>query len=81
MKEMTAAGIGVKTNSVDPFMTDDKNQLWKSGTIGFHSSKALSYGVEVFFIIARWKRFKGRVHGIYWTSEEECAGWIAITKG
>ena len=43
--EMTAAGTGVKTNSADLFTTDYENQLWESGTIGFHSSKALRSGV------------------------------------
>lgn len=89
----------LKTNSADPFTTDDKNQLWKSGTIDFYSSKALSYGMvfyngEMFgfwamnkyvnlvaITVQVWKRFEGSVHGIYWTSEQEYAGWIATTKG
>ena len=45
MKEMTAAGIGTKKTSADPLTVQDEEQLWSSGTIGFHSSKALSYSV------------------------------------
>ena len=45
MKEMTTAGIGTKRKSPDPLMVEDKKQLWSSGTVGFHSSKALSYAV------------------------------------
>ena len=45
MKEMTAKSIGVKTNSASPLSEDDEKQLWDSGAVGFHTSKALSYGV------------------------------------
>ena len=45
MKEMTASGIGVKTNSASPLSRAEEKQLWDSGLIGFHSSKAVSYGV------------------------------------
>ena len=45
MKEMTASGIGVKTNSASPLSRAEEKQLWDSGVIGFHSSKAVSYGV------------------------------------
>lgn len=45
MKEMTIAGIGTKKTSADPLTVDDEEQLWSTGTIGFHSAKALSYAV------------------------------------
>ena len=45
MKEMTSAGIGTKRNSADPLTVEDEEQLWSSGTVGFQSSKALSYAV------------------------------------
>ena len=45
---MTAAGIGTKKTSADPLTVEDEEQLWSSGTIGFHSSKALSYSVQFY---------------------------------
>ena len=45
MKEMTASGIGVKTNLASPLSRAEEKQQSDSGVIGFHSSKALSYGV------------------------------------
>lgn len=45
MKEMTAGGIGTKKTSADPLTVEDERQLWSSRTIGFHSSKGLSYAV------------------------------------
>ena len=45
MKEFTAAGIGPKKTSADPLALQDEEQLWSSGTIGFHSSKALNHSV------------------------------------
>ena len=45
MKEMTAAGIGTKKTSADSLTVLDEEQLWSSGTIGFHSLKALSNSV------------------------------------
>ena len=45
MKEMTNAGIGTLKNAADPLTFADEEQLWWSGTIGFHSSQALSYAV------------------------------------
>ena len=32
-------GIGTKYTSVDPLTVQDEEQVWSSGTIGFHSSK------------------------------------------
>ena len=45
MKEMKIAGTGTKKTSADPLTVDDEEQLWSTGTIGFHSAKALSYAV------------------------------------
>ena len=46
MKEMTAASIiGTNKTSADPLIVQDEEQLWSSGTIGFHSWKALNYSV------------------------------------
>ena len=45
MKEMTSNGIGTTKQVADPLTLADEEQLWSSGTIGFHSSQALSYGV------------------------------------
>ena len=45
MKEMTIAGIGTKKTLADPLTVDDEEQLWCTGTIGFHSAKALSYAL------------------------------------
>ena len=45
MTEMTSAGIGTRRNSPDPLTVEHEEQLWSSGTVGFHSSKALSYAV------------------------------------
>ena len=45
MKEMTSAGIGTTRKAADPLTLADEEQLWSSGTIGFHSSQALSYAV------------------------------------
>ena len=45
MKEMTSAGIDTTKNVADPLTLADEELLWSSGTIGFHSSQALSYAV------------------------------------
>ncbi len=42
---MTSAGIGTTKNMADPLTLPDEELLWSSGTIGFHSSQALSYAV------------------------------------
>jgi hypothetical protein len=57
MKEMTASGIGTKKKSADPLTTEDEEQLWSSGAIGYHSTKPLSY--TVFFYNCKVFGFRG----------------------
>ena len=45
MKELTAAGIGVRVLHADPVTVDDEMQLWRSGVLNTTTSKGLSYAV------------------------------------
>ena len=77
MKEFTAAGIGPKKTSADPLALQDEEQLWWSGTIGFHSSKALSYSVyfyncKVFGVRAMNEHFSVMVEQYEFGFDKDC---------
>ena len=57
MKDLTAQGIGIKTNKSDPVTKDDEHQLWASGVFNMDTSEGLSNAV--FFYNGKAFGFRG----------------------